>query len=80
MAKISDSINLEPKITTYNSRYSWATIAKKAGYSIEIIAEALGHEQGNSTTNIYLNKYDMDLIDKTNSDVVGKLFTDVKNT
>lgn len=70
LSKISGLIGLDQALTTYSSRHSWATIAKKAGYSIEIIAEALGHEQGNPTTNIYLDKFDQEVIDELNNHVV----------
>jgi integrase len=74
LSQISEKLNLEPKITTYTSRHSWATIAKKAGYSIEIIAEALGHEQGNAITNTYLDKFDVEVIDDVNKSVVSSVF------
>jgi len=64
MLKISD------KVTTYTARHSWATIAKKAGFSIEIIAEALGHEYGNRTTAVYLDTFDQDVIDEANRKVI----------
>lgn len=41
-------------VTTYVARHTWATTAKRLGYSNELIAEALGHEYGNRITNIYL--------------------------
>ena len=34
---------------------TWATKAKRLGYSNEMIAEALNHEYGNKITNIYLD-------------------------
>lgn len=77
LSKISEMLDLEPKITTYTSRHSWATIAKKAGNSIEIIAEALGHEQGNAITNTYLDKFDMEVIDEVNRKVIKAVY---KNT
>lgn len=45
-------------LTTYVSRHTWATTAKRLGYSNELIAEALGHEYGNKITNIYLDSFD----------------------
>ena len=57
-------------ITTYTSRHSFATIAKKLGYSKELIAEALGHEYGNKITNIYLDAFDTDVLDDMHYKVV----------
>mgnify|MGYP003871705689 CR=1 FL=1 len=58
-----------PKMTTYYARYSWANIARKLGYSKDLIAEALGHEYGNKVTGIYLDNYDLEVIDEMNERV-----------
>lgn len=57
-------------LTTYVARHTWATTAKRLGYSIELIAEALGHEHGNKITNIYLDSFDQSLIDDANARIV----------
>ncbi|MBC8053305.1 MAG: phage integrase SAM-like domain-containing protein [Sphingobacteriaceae bacterium] len=62
--KVVEELKIEYKLTTYVSRHSWATIAKRLGYSNEVIAEAMGHEYGNSTTNIYLDAFDKGVIDE----------------
>ena len=56
-------------LTTYYARYSWANIARKLGYSKDLIAEALGHEYGNRVTGIYLDNYDLEVIDEMNEKV-----------
>lgn len=55
-----------PKVTTYVARHSWATTAKRNGYSNELIAEALGHEYGNRITSVYLDSYGNEVIDNLN--------------
>jgi integrase/recombinase XerD len=40
--KIADDCKIEDEITTYVSRHTWATTAKRLGYSNELIAEAMG--------------------------------------
>lgn len=65
-------INLD--ITTYYARYSWANIAKSLGCSKDLIAEALGHEYGNSVTGIYLDNYDNKIIDEANRKVIAAVF------
>lgn len=67
---LSIQAGLYSQVTTYTSRHSFATIAKRLGYSNELIAEALGHEYGNKTTNIYLDTFDTDVIDAMHYKVV----------
>lgn len=66
--KIGEKIGVG-KMTTYYARYSWANIARKLGYSKDLIAEALGHEYGNRVTGIYLDNYDLEVIDEMNERV-----------
>ena len=47
-------------------RYSYANVAKQLGYSKDMIAEALGHEYGNSVTGIYLEQFDLRVVDNMN--------------
>jgi integrase len=63
LEKIGTELKLPQKLTTYFSRHSFATIAKRMGYSKDLISEALGHSQGNRITEIYLDSYDMEVID-----------------
>jgi len=56
-------------LTTYVARHTWATTAKRLGYSNELIAEAMGHEYGNKITNIYLDTFDQSVIDDLNEKV-----------
>jgi integrase/recombinase XerD len=70
LSRIAKDLKIDQKITTYTARHSWATIAKKAGFSIELIAEALGHEYGNRTTAVYLDNFDQSVIDEANSKVI----------
>ncbi len=69
LSKMGEQLGLGQKLTTYVARHSWATIAKKMGYSKDLIAEALGHEFGNKVTGIYLDKFDSDVIDEMNEKI-----------
>jgi integrase/recombinase XerD len=60
-------------ITTYVARHTWATTAKRLGYSNELIAEALGHEYGDKITNIYLDHFEASIIDEVNTKVLEGL-------
>ena len=68
--RLSLELQSEVNITTYSSRYSFASIAKHLGYSNELIAEALGHEYGNKTTNIYLDAFDANKIDAMHEHII----------
>jgi integrase len=60
---------LFPKLTTYYSRHSWATIASYLDIPIETISAGLGHEYGNRITAIYIN-YDNRKVDIANRKVI----------
>ncbi|HWZ35263.1 MAG TPA: site-specific integrase [Mucilaginibacter sp.] len=73
LSKLVEDCNLDCEVTTYVARHSWATTAKRSGYSIEVIAEAMGHEHGNRITNIYLDTFDQSLIDQVNEKVIATI-------
>ena len=66
---IGKKLELQQTIRSYYSRHSWATVAKKLGYSVDLISEALGHSNGNRITAIYLDSYDQEVIDQMNEAV-----------
>jgi superfamily II DNA helicase RecQ len=70
LKRLSIQAELSTPITTYTSRHSFATIAKRLGYSNELIAEALGHEYGNKITNIYLDTFDTEVLDQMHYNVM----------
>ncbi len=72
---IADEVGLEDSISTYWARYTWANIARKLGYSKDMIAEALGHSYGNRVTSIYLDDYEAGVIDEMNYTVLRNVFS-----
>lgn len=70
LKRLSVVVGLGSPVTTYSSRHSFATIAKRMGYSNELIAEALGHEYGNKITNIYLDIFDTNVLDAMHKHVI----------
>jgi integrase/recombinase XerD len=70
LKKLATASNVEASITTYVARHTFATTAKKLGYSNELIAEALGHEYGNKITNIYLDTFDKEVVDRMHQHVI----------
>jgi integrase len=73
--KIGHVLGFEEKLTTYVFRYSYANIAKQLGFSKDLIAEALGHEYGNSVTGIYLEQFDLDIVDGMNEIIIKSFAT-----
>jgi integrase/recombinase XerD len=70
LKRLSEQVGLSSPVTTYASRHSFGTIAKRLGYSNELIAESLGHEYGNKITNIYLDSFDTGVLDSMHQHVV----------
>ncbi|MHA1748713.1 MAG: phage integrase SAM-like domain-containing protein [Promethearchaeota archaeon] len=69
LKKIANLADIETPLTTYVSRHSWATIAKRAGIPTAIISEGLGHET-EETTQIYLDSFDVEVLDKANEKII----------
>ncbi|WP_073572106.1 phage integrase SAM-like domain-containing protein [Algoriphagus zhangzhouensis] len=66
---LGERVGTEEPITTYVFRYSYANIAKQMGFPKDLIAEALGHEYGNSVTGIYLEMFDQETLDQMNQQI-----------
>ncbi len=73
LKQIGVALELKEELTTYVFRYTYANIAKQMGYSKDLIAEALGHEYGNSVTGIYLEQFDQEIIDKMNDEIIKSI-------
>ena len=58
-----------PQISQYWCRHTTATLMSKMGYSIDLIASSLGHDNGNKTTNIYI-EYNQDAVDEANRKLI----------
>lgn len=58
------------RVSTYVSRHSWATIAKRAGISTAIISEGLGHDS-EKTTQIYLDSFENKVLDDANEIIIA---------
>ena len=49
LARISDRLGLDSRLTSYTPRHSWASIAFRKGVDINTISQALGHANTNIT-------------------------------
>ncbi len=72
LKKVGEMVPLKIPLTTYVSRHSWATIAKRNKVPIAVISEALGHDS-EKTTQIYLDSMDSADIDKANNQIIKGL-------
>jgi integrase/recombinase XerD len=59
LKRISKSVGIKEKVTSYSARHSFATILKLSGENISYISEALGHSDTKTTAN-YLKSFDRD--------------------
>lgn len=71
LKNIGAFLEVNEPISTYVFRYTYANLAKQLGYSKDLIAEALGHEYGNSVTGIYLEQFDNDVVDRMNQGLIA---------
>ena len=70
LERILELCGMEQKLTSYVSRHSWATIAKKSGIEIGIISDALGHNDI-SITRTYMDSFGNDEIDQANDNITN---------
>lgn len=61
--------SLEPGLTWYWARYSWANYAVDLDIPKDTISECLGHSHGSPVTGVYI-KYSLDKVDKANRQVL----------
>lgn len=69
LKKISELLNIHPPLTSYVSRHTWASIARKNGIPLSVISEGMGHTS-EKTTQIYLSSLDQNVIDKANKFII----------
>lgn len=70
LKKISGLMNLDVPLTTYVTRHSWATIAKRSGIATAVISEGLGHTT-EEITQVYLDSFENDTLDAANELITG---------
>jgi len=69
LKEIGKSCKISATLTSYVSRHSYATIAKRKGVPTAVISEALGHTS-EEVTQIYLDSFDSDTLDKYHSIII----------
>ena len=61
------------KLTSYVSRHSWASTARQLHVPLSVISQSMGHDS-EKTTEIYLKSLECNVINKTNHDLLNKVF------
>lgn len=69
LKQIAEACGIESKLTSYVSRHSYATIAKRKGVPTAIISEALGHST-EEVTQVYLASFEQDVLDKYHAMII----------
>ena len=64
LKKLGEIICCNEEILSYTFRYTYCNIAKQIGVPKNQISELLGHEYGHSTTSIYLEMFDKEVLDE----------------
>lgn len=62
LGKMAGELDIEGNITSYVARHSWASIGRLMNVPIDVISEALGHENV-KTTQIYLESFEKNVVD-----------------
>lgn len=70
--RISELLHLGVNLTSYVSRHSWATIARRQGVSMGEISEGLGHSS-ERMTRIYLDSFTNEALSNANQIVIQAL-------
>ncbi|WP_455593149.1 tyrosine-type recombinase/integrase [Bacteroides sp.] len=70
--RISELLQLDVNLTSYVSRHSWATIARRQGVPMGEISEGLGHSS-ERTTRIYLDSFTDEALSEANQTVIQAL-------
>jgi integrase len=65
LRKIAGEIEIDPDITTYYARHTYATMLKRSGAPVALIQEALNHHRI-TTTEAYLDSFENEALDKAN--------------
>ena len=72
LKELSDMIGSSCKLSSYTSRHSWATAARKHNIPISVISAGMGHTS-EQTTQIYLKSIEDDVVDNANAEIINKL-------
>lgn len=64
LKQIALKLNINPNITSYTARHTYAMNLKRAGINLNIISDAMGHADS-KITRVYLSRFEDEMIDET---------------
>ena len=64
LKEIAVRIGIEPDISTYTARHTYAMSLKRGGIRLSLISDAIGHAESKVTRH-YLSSFEDELIDET---------------
>ena len=70
LKELAAELGIEGNITSYVARHSWASIGRMMNVPIDVISEALGHENV-KTTQIYLESFEKNVVDGASNLITG---------
>lgn len=73
LKELSQKLSIQPTLTSYTARHSWANAARKHNAPIAVISAGLGHTS-EKTTQIYLTSLENNAIDTVNKGIISKLY------
>lgn len=68
---LSDLLHIAPVLTSYVSRHTWASQARRKGINLSIISEGMGHTS-EKTTLIYLSSIEQHTLDDANRLIISE--------
>ena len=73
LKRIGLMLKTKEDLSSYVFRYSYANFAKQLGVPIDVISSLLGHKMGLDVTNIYLQDFNIDEIDRVNQQIIDSV-------
>lgn len=72
LKKLASLLGEDVILTSYTSRHTWASTARKHNIPVAVISEGMGHTS-EKTTLIYLSSIDTSIIDRANAELIASL-------
>lgn len=72
LKKLASLLGGDILLTSYTSRHTWASTARKHNVPVAVISDGMGHSS-EKTTLIYLSSIDTSVIDRANAELVAAL-------
>lgn len=72
LKKLASLLGEDIVLTSYTSRHTWASTARKHNVPVAVISDGMGHTS-EKTTLIYLSSIDTSVIDRANAELVASL-------